>query len=90
MLYDLIDKGESFEKLFAKYFKSKYAIMVNSGSSANLLAIASLFFRKNNFLVKGDEVIYQLPPKDKNAIENTINGSITGALFVNLVTNPAT
>jgi len=28
-----------FEKIFAKKFKSKYAVMVNSGSSANLLAV---------------------------------------------------
>ena len=31
--------------------------MVNSGSSANLLAIASLFYRKRNPLKRGDEVI---------------------------------
>ena len=35
-----------FEKLFAKKFKRKYALMVNSGSSANLLSIASLFYKK--------------------------------------------
>ena len=45
-----------FEKLFARKFGSKYALMVNSGSSANLIAIASLFF-KSNPLSKGDEVI---------------------------------
>ena len=28
-----------FEKEFAKYFGSKYAVMVNSGSSANLLSV---------------------------------------------------
>ena len=55
--YTMGNEVECFENLFAKHFKSKYAIMVNSGSSANLLAIASLFFRKDNFLVKGDEVI---------------------------------
>ena len=31
--------------------------MVNSGSSANLLAIAALFFKKDNPLKRGDEVI---------------------------------
>jgi CDP-4-dehydro-6-deoxyglucose reductase, E1 len=46
-----------FENSFAKYVKSKYAIMVNSGSSANLIAIASLFYKKNNPLQHNDEVI---------------------------------
>ena len=32
-------KVEMFEKLFAKYIGVKYALMVNSGSSANLLAL---------------------------------------------------
>jgi Predicted pyridoxal phosphate-dependent enzyme apparently involved in regulation of cell wall biogenesis len=35
-------KVESFEKLFAKYIGVKYAVMVNSGSSANLLALSVL------------------------------------------------
>ena len=48
---------KAFEKSFASYFGSKYAIMVNSGSSANLLAIASLFYRKENPFKVGDEVI---------------------------------
>ncbi len=46
-----------FEKLFSKKFKRKYSIMVNSGSSANLLSIASLFYKKKNPLRPGDEVI---------------------------------
>ncbi|MFH0703320.1 MAG: DegT/DnrJ/EryC1/StrS family aminotransferase [bacterium] len=46
-----------FERNFANYVGSKYAVMVNSGSSANLLAVASLFYRKENFLKPGDEVI---------------------------------
>jgi CDP-6-deoxy-D-xylo-4-hexulose-3-dehydrase len=48
---------KEFEKKFAKFFGAKYGVMVNSGSSANLLAIASLFFKKNNPLKKGDEVL---------------------------------
>ena len=48
---------KEFEKKFAKFFKSKYSVMVNSGSSANLISIAALFFKKNNPLKKGDEVI---------------------------------
>lgn len=44
-----------FEKEFARYFGSKFAVFSNSGSSANLLAIASLIY--TNRLKKGDEVI---------------------------------
>jgi len=48
---------KEFEKKLSKIFKTKYAIMVNSGSSANLVAIASLFYKKNKPLKRGDEVI---------------------------------
>ena len=48
---------EMFEKEFAEYFGSKYAIMVNSGSSANLIAIAAIVLSDKYDLNKGDEVI---------------------------------
>ena len=48
---------KQFEENFATYVKSKYAVMVNSGSSANLIAVAALFFTKNPKLKRGDEVI---------------------------------
>jgi len=48
---------ELFEKEFAEYFNSKYAIMVNSGSSANLIAITSLILSEKFDLNKGDEII---------------------------------
>jgi CDP-4-dehydro-6-deoxyglucose reductase, E1 len=46
---------ELFEKEFAKYVGSKYALMVNSGSSANLLAmaVATNFLRKNKLKKRG-------------------------------------
>ena len=50
-------KVEKFEKDFAKKMKTRFAIMVNSGSSANLIAISSLFFKKKNPLKTGDIVI---------------------------------
>ncbi len=48
-----------YEKQFSRYFKSKYAVMTSSGSTANLLMIASLFFTKDSSkkLRRGDEVI---------------------------------
>ncbi len=47
----------SFEKEFAIAVGSKFAVMVNSGSSANLVAITSFFFKKTNPLTRGDEVL---------------------------------
>ena len=51
-------KTKMFEKKFAKYIGNKYALMVNSGSSANLLALSLLTnpLRKQK-LNPGDEVI---------------------------------
>lgn len=46
-----------FEQAFAKYFKKEYAVMVNSGSSANLISVAALSFKKDMPLQRGDEVI---------------------------------
>ena len=51
--------NDEFEKKFAKYLNVKYALTVNSGSSANLLAISALTSYKlgDRRLKKGDEVI---------------------------------
>lgn len=46
-----------FEKEFADFTGSKYCVMVNSGSSANLIMVAALFYMKKNRLKRGDEVI---------------------------------
>ena len=52
-------KVKRFEDQFSNYVGSKYSVMVNSGSSANLLMVASLFYTKDNQikLKRGDEVI---------------------------------
>src|SRR5258708_15012542 len=47
----------AFEREFAAYFGMRHGVMVNSGSSANLVAVASLFFKKDRPLQRGDEVI---------------------------------
>lgn len=49
------DKVKEFENLFSNMFNVKYSVMVNSGSSANLLMIAALIYSKR--LNKDDEVI---------------------------------
>lgn len=48
-----------FEKRFAEYLGVKHCVMVNSGSSANLLMVAALFYSKNPELAlkPGDEVV---------------------------------
>jgi CDP-6-deoxy-D-xylo-4-hexulose-3-dehydrase len=57
---DIYTMGESvkeFEKDFARFLDKKYCVMVSSGSAANLLATAALFYTKKPMLKRGDEVI---------------------------------
>ena len=55
--YTMGKEVEKFEKDFANYVGSKYCVMSNSGSSANLLAIAALIYSKRHDFSPGDEVI---------------------------------
>lgn len=48
---------QEFERVFADYTGARYCVMSNSGSSANLLMVAALCFRKEKPLCAGDEVI---------------------------------
>lgn len=56
-MYTMGESVASFEKDFCKFVDSKYAVMVSSGSTANLIATAALFYTKNPKLKRGDEVI---------------------------------
>ncbi|WP_086280968.1 DegT/DnrJ/EryC1/StrS family aminotransferase [Campylobacter devanensis] len=56
-IFTMGKKVAEFEKDFAKFVGSKYAVMTSSGSTANLIATAALFYTKNNKLKRGDEVI---------------------------------
>lgn len=64
-MHRVIDSGKftmgenvaEFERQFARYVGSKYCVMVNSGSSANLLMVAALFYTSKSPLKRGDEVI---------------------------------
>src|SRR5438874_6505891 len=47
----------SFEQEFARYFGKRYGVMVNSGSSANLIGVAALFYKQDRPLQRGDEAI---------------------------------
>jgi CDP-4-dehydro-6-deoxyglucose reductase, E1 len=55
--YTMGSSVEKFEKDFAKFINRKYCVMVSSGSSANLIAIAALFYTNKPMLKRGDEVI---------------------------------
>jgi CDP-6-deoxy-D-xylo-4-hexulose-3-dehydrase len=64
-LHRVIDSGQltigahvrRFEEDFAARFGAKHALMVSSGSAANLVAVAALFHKKERPLRRGDEVI---------------------------------
>lgn len=58
-MFTMGPKVFEFEKQFATYLGAKHCVMVNSGSSANLLMVAALFYSKNPDLAlkPGDEVI---------------------------------
>ena len=86
------DLTKKFELEFAKYIGSKYALMVNSGSSANLLSTFALINPlKKNKLIAGDECLIPslcwstslwpivqagLVPKFVDVSPNTLNVSI--------------
>ena len=51
------EKVAKFEKEFSEYFGAKYSVMVNSGSTANLLMIALLKWRHNLTRFEGANII---------------------------------
>ncbi len=56
-MFSMGENVAAFEREFADYFGAKYGVMVNSGSSANLVAVAALCHTKERPLQRGDEVI---------------------------------
>ncbi len=56
-MYTMGDSVREFENNFSNFVNTKYSVMVSSGSTANLLATAALFFTKKPKLKRGDEVI---------------------------------
>ena len=55
--YTMGEEVRLFEQAFAAKFGMKHAVMVNSGSSANLVAVAALCHKRGRPLQRGDEVI---------------------------------
>lgn len=58
-MFTMGENVKAFEQDFAQFVGSKHCVMVNSGSSANLLIVAALFYTKNAALKlkRGDEII---------------------------------
>ncbi|WP_312491796.1 DegT/DnrJ/EryC1/StrS family aminotransferase [Pseudomonas cremoris] len=58
-MFTMGENVKAFEQDFAQFVGSKHCVMVNSGSSANLLIVAALFYTKNADLKleRGDEII---------------------------------
>lgn len=57
--YSMGEQVKLYEKDFSAYMGSRFAVMVSSGSTANLLMIAAMFFTKSEGrkLSRGDEII---------------------------------
>jgi len=55
--YTMGPEVQAFEEQFAQYVGSKHAVMTNSGSSANLIALTSIVQSPDYNLQEGDEVI---------------------------------
>ncbi|MET3133357.1 dTDP-4-amino-4,6-dideoxygalactose transaminase [Oxalobacteraceae bacterium GrIS 1.11] len=56
-MFTMGQRVHEYERDFAAFFGSRHAVMVSSGSAANLLMIAALFYTKQPKLKRGDEVI---------------------------------
>jgi len=56
-MYSMGPKVAKYEKEFASYFGAKHAVMCSSGSTANLIMTAALFYTKPPRLKQGDEII---------------------------------
>jgi len=55
--YTMGERVAEFERRFAEYVWSRNAVMVNSGSSANLVALAAMMYRGAYGIAPGSEVI---------------------------------
>lgn len=56
-MFSMGQRVAEFEKQFADFCGSQYCVMVNSGSSANLIMVGALRYRKEAPLMPGAEVI---------------------------------
>lgn len=55
--FSMSSEVAAFEREAAAFFGTRHALMVNSGSSANLVAVAGLVYHPDELLKPGDEVL---------------------------------
>src|SRR3970282_383184 len=56
-MFTMGENVRRFEEDFARKFGTQHALMVSSGSTANLVGVAALFYAGKRPLARGDEVI---------------------------------
>ena len=78
-IYSMSKRVEQYETEFASHFGSKHAVMTSSGSTANLIMTAALFFRKQNKLQRGDEII--VPAQTHTATAHAVEYTGAKAVF---------
>lgn len=77
---------KEFESKFAAYIGTKYAVMFNSGSSANLAIITALKYIKDSKLQEGDNIIVPAVSWSTTYYPITQNGFILNFVDIDLDT----
>ena len=80
---------KQFEEEFAKWAGSRFALMVNSGSSANLIAATGLRYTRNKSIAKNANVDEKTFNINTRGIEQAITQNTVGICGVNLLGSPA-
>jgi len=79
-MYSMGKNVSKFEDQCSKYFKSKYCVMVNSGSSANLIALSAAVLSEN--------IDIETLNIDIKKIESSITRKTKAIFLVNITGNP--
>jgi len=77
---------KEFESQFAKYIGTKYAVMFNSGSSANLGIFAALKYVKNSRIFEGDNIIVPAVSWSTTYFPITQNGFVLNFVDIDINT----
>lgn len=73
-----------FEQKFAEYIGTKYAVMFNSGSSANLAILTSLRYMKDSRISEGDNIIVPAVSWSTTYFPITQNGLVLNFVDVDI------
>ena len=80
------NKVQKLEKIVANYHKRKFCLMVNSGSSANLIGVSAMKLQTLNIkFVDVNKMSFNI---DTGLIEKNINYKTRGILAINILGNP--